>query len=77
MRKSPPDCPAHDPHTGTPSHPLFSRYNFAQVMTGESWSEAVARPVIFGSSPILAAVFFVSFILFTQVILINVVVAVL
>lgn len=62
----------------------FSRsiYTFFQVLTGESWSEMVARPVIwfYHDDAILAvgaALFFVSFILVTQFVLINVVVAVL
>jgi len=70
----------------------FSRalYTLFQVLTGDSWSEAVARPIIFGFSPsprferhvgsagsVFAAFFYVSFIVITQVILINVVVAVL
>ena len=48
-------------------------------MTGESWSEAIARPLIFGQyeNAAVASIFFVSFILLTQVVLINVVVAVL
>jgi len=57
-------------------------YTMFQVLTGESWSEAVARPLIFGkdgdSAPSwFSAVFFVSFILLTQIVLVNVVVAVL
>ena len=57
-------------------------YTMFQVLTGESWSEAVARPLIFGrdgdSSPSwFSAIFFVSFILLTQIVLVNVVVAVL
>lgn len=61
----------------------FSRalYTLFQVMTGESWSEAVARPLLFGFSndgnAVTAAIFFVSFIILTQMILVNVVVAVL
>jgi len=58
-----------------------SIYSFFQVLTGESWSENVSRPVIwyftdniksFGS-----ALFFVSFVLITAFVLTNVVVAVL
>jgi hypothetical protein len=61
---------------GTFSRALFTLF---QVMTGESWSEAIARPLIFGwnSSSIVAATFFVSFIILTQIVLMNVVVAVL
>ena len=62
----------------------FSRalYTLFQVLTGESWSEAVARPLIFGedkdSQPAwFSAIFFTSFILLTQIVLVNVVVAVL
>jgi hypothetical protein len=55
-------------------------YTLFQVMTGESWSEAVARPLIFGlyqNDAIVVGFFFVSFIILTQIVLINVVVAVL
>jgi len=55
-------------------------YTLFQVMTGESWSEAVARPLIFGlykNDAIVVGIFFVSFIILTQIVLINVVVAVL
>jgi len=58
-----------------------SLYSFFQVLTGESWSEAIARPVLWSqTSPWLAvgsAVFFVSFVLVTAFVLTNVVVAVL
>jgi hypothetical protein len=60
-----------------PSLPAIS----LQVLTGESWSEAVVRPLVFGVSPysnaVVVSVFFVSYILLTQVVLQNVVVAVL
>ena len=48
-------------------------------MTGESWSEAVARPLMFGlyKNAFLVAIYFVSFILLMQIVLTNVVVAVL
>ena len=61
---------------GTFSRALFTLF---QVMTGESWSEAIARPLIFGwdANSFVAAAFFVSFIILTQIVLINVVVAVL
>jgi len=54
-------------------------YTLFQVLTGESWSEAVARPAVFEShydsfGPVL---FYVSFIIICQIVLINVVVAVL
>ena len=44
-------------------------YTLFQVMSGESWSEAVARPLLFGmyESPYTVAFFFVSFIILTQV----------
>lgn len=59
-----------------------SLYSFFQVMTGESWSEAVARPCIwyFIESPLHAvggALFFVSYVIITAFVLSNVVVAVL
>jgi len=59
-----------------------SLYSFFQVMTGESWSEAVARPCIwyFIESPLHAvggALFFVSYVIITAFVLGNVVVAVL
>jgi hypothetical protein len=58
------------------------------VMTGESWSEVIARPLVFGSpgapgytcagcSSVFVGFFFVSFLLLTQIVLVNVVVAVL
>jgi len=62
----------------------FSRslYTFFQVLTGESWSEMVARPAIwyYYYDPIKAiggSLFFVSYVLITGFMLINVVVAVL
>lgn len=58
-----------------------SIYTFFQVLTGESWSENVARPVIwFYEDQILStgsALFFVSFVIVTGMVLTNVVVAVL
>ena len=64
---------------GTFMRALFTLF---QVLTGESWAEAVARPLLFGKDDDsvdwwFAAVFFVSFILIMQVVLVNVVVAVL
>ena len=41
-------------------------------MTGESWSEAVARPVLFGSSPAFAGFYYGSFIIVMQIVLVNV-----
>lgn len=58
-----------------------SLYSFFQVLTGESWSEAIARPVLWWyTDPWLSlgsAVFFVSFVLISAFVLTNVVVAVL
>jgi len=59
-----------------------SLYSFFQVLTGESWSEAVARPAIwfYYDDPIRAVgsgLFFVSYVLITAFVLTNVVVAVL
>lgn len=60
----------------------FSRAIFTlfQVLTGESWAEMIARPLLLGSNPRIAvgpALYFASFILVTQVVLVNVVIAVL
>jgi hypothetical protein len=64
----------------------FSRalYTLFQVLTGESWAEMVARPLLFGRpeensswSVFAVAFFFTSFILVHQIVLVNVVVAVL
>ena len=55
-------------------------YTLFQVMTGESWSEAVARPLLFGlhnKNAVVATVFFVSFVIVVQLVLVNVVMAVL
>ena len=49
-----------------------------QVLTGESWAEAIARPLIFGYEVAwFPAFFFVTFLLLMQIVLVNVVVAVL
>lgn len=48
-----------------------------QVLTGESWSEAIARTVIMSEMPVMGSLFWVSFIIVTQIVLVNVVVAVL
>jgi hypothetical protein len=54
-------------------HVSFSTHHFAlQVMTGESWSEAVARPTIFGDSAMGSGVFYITFIIATQIVLVNV-----
>ena len=47
------------------------------MLTGESWSEAVARPTLFGYvnpqiGAVLTGLFYVSFIIITQIIMINV-----
>ena len=56
-------------------------YTLFQVMTGDSWSEAVVRPLIFGLyvpgtfGTFAVCFFFVSFILITNMVLANVFVA--
>ena len=52
-------------------------FTLFQVLTGESWAEAVARPLLFGWNAVGAGIFFVSFIIINAIVLINVVVAVL
>jgi len=62
---------------GTYTRAMFTLF---QVMTGESWAEAIARPVLFGlfqDSTMTVGFFYVSFVILTQMVLINVVVAVL
>ena len=62
---------------GTFSRALFTLF---QVLTGESWAEMVARPLIFGYTPsnsLLPSFYFSSYIVLMQIVLINVVVAVL
>jgi hypothetical protein len=57
-----------------------SLYTMFQVLTGESWSEVVTRPVFHSENITTAmgsAFFFVSFVILNAVVLINVVVAVL
>lgn len=56
-----------------------SIYSLFQVLTGESWSEVIARPLLFGkdTNGLGVALYFVSFILLCSIVLINVVVAVL
>ena len=55
----------------------------SQVLTGESWSEAIARPVLFGwddyggASIYLSSIFFISFVVINAFILFNVFIAVL
>ena len=69
-------------HYGQEYFGTFGRslYTLFQVLTGESWSEAVVRPLLFGHDPSLSwavGLFFTVYILITQVVLQNVVVAVL
>ena len=56
-----------------------SLYTLFQVLTGESWSEAVARPVIMerGVNQYVGGIYFVSYIIVCGIILVNVSVAVL
>lgn len=57
-----------------------SLYTMFQVLTGESWSEVIARPLFHSNNPTTsmgAAFFFVTFVILNAVVLINVVVAVL
>jgi len=57
-----------------------SLYTMFQVLTGESWSEAICRPLFHSSeftTSMGSAFFFVSFVILNAVVLINVVVAVL
>jgi hypothetical protein len=60
---------------------MRSFYTMFQVMTGESWSEAVARPIIWSYEEpfyaLSATFYYISFILLTAFVLVNVVVAVL
>lgn len=68
-----------DEYFGTFSRSLYTLF---QILTGDSWSEAVVRPILL-SYPIEpyekvgSAVFFVGFVIINYVVLINVVVAVL
>ncbi|KAH8086754.1 hypothetical protein JL720_7198 [Aureococcus anophagefferens] len=48
-----------------------------RVLTGDSWAEAIGRPLLEGWFPMSTALFFVSFILLHSVVLINAVAAVL
>jgi len=55
-------------------------YTLFQVMTGESWSEACARPLLFGleqNNGVQVGVFYISYIMIMQFVMMNVVVAVL
>lgn len=53
-----------------------SLYTLFQVLTGDSWSEAIARPM-FEAEPIVTTLYFVTYVVFIAIILVNVVVAVL
>ena len=63
---------------GTFMRALFTLF---QVLTGESWAEVVARPLMFGypsnSSWVITSFYFSSYIVVMQIVLVNVVVAVL
>jgi len=70
--------------TGEEYFGSFSKsiYSFFQILTGESWSEMIARPVIWSFHDdwhlaVGAALYFVSFVIVSSFILTNVVVAVL
>merc|ERR1719231_1665488 len=61
-------------HYGQEYYGTFFRslYTLFQVLTGESWSEAVVRPLLFGWSPANAfgvGLFWTVYILLTQVVL--------
>ena len=80
-----PRNPAHSPHSLThPTlHPPPPSTSTQQVLTGESWSEVVVRPLLFGwhdAGPLSGTaivLFFTSFLIICAIVLINVVVAVL
>lgn len=77
------DCPDYFTSRGYEfGHEYFGNFAKAiftlfQILTGDSWSEAIGRPLIQAFSPFGAAMFFVSYYLLLAVVLINVVVAVL
>lgn len=56
-------------------------YTLFQILTGESWSEAIVRLVLmkWGTwmTNVVTAIFFISYFIFTSIVLINIVVAVL
>lgn len=60
---------------------LRSLYSLFQVLIGDSWSEAITRPLFQlnedGSMVLFTAIFFMSFIFISAIVLLNVVVAVL
>jgi len=64
---------------GTEYYGTFAKslYTMFQVMTGDSWSEIISRPLMFGWSAAPTAIFYITFVLLMQIILTNVVVAVL
>ena len=69
-------------HYGQEYFGTFSRSIFTlfQVLTGESWSEAICRPLLFGwdqGNAFLVGFYFVSFFILTAMVLQNVVVTVL
>lgn len=50
-------------------------YLTLQVLTGESWAEAIVRPLLFGYDPqngMLVGIFFCSYVVILQIILVNV-----
>lgn len=53
-----------------------SLFTLFQTMTGESWSEAIARPCI-RKHPVVGSIYFVSFVLINGFVLVNVAIAVL
>jgi len=68
-----------DEYFGTFCRALFTLF---QVLTGESWAEVVARPLLFGVNEapfgvVGAAIYFLSYVLVASFVLINLVVAVL
>lgn len=77
------DCPAYYTSRGNDfGHEYFGNffkalYTLFQVLTGDSWSEAIGRPLIDNWGPAATGFYFVSFYLLHAVVLINVVVAVL
>merc|ERR1712019_54343 len=68
-----------DEYFGTFSRSLYTLF---QILTGDSWSEAVVRPILLvypieTYEKVGSAFFFVGFVIINYVVLINVVVAVL
>merc|ERR1719215_2246528 len=54
-----------------------SLYTLLQILTAESWSEAVARPAMFAENGMWLAIYFITYILLNGIILTNVVITVL